>query len=358
MLRLFRPKGLLNSVYNHFIEHGTAYVVFILLMGKSGKAASNSIPQTPELTLQNHEPLANHILSTCTSEHFPATNRISGTSYMIVDGKYKSEICYMDELLGQQPSAECIASEYQDPSEYLNDKKRLDQLRLEANPSKNSILAATIADLTARKKHALSLINNPSEDQVRKIKAYNYIIFLLNDAKMFHDLSLKFNVGNCGEHSAHAAYNILSNAIKYDLDIKIQFLHVTTKNDSHRFVLIDSNLEDTILTDQIKISAFIKSFKKASGFICDTWNNGTFSEINKNKNNLYFQKGTKIELITLSLNLNENTLPQVYADFYNDELNRLGLKNMYGKKRFSFYAPVAPVNSNNEEIQKDSKLDL
>jgi hypothetical protein len=166
--------------------------------------------------------------------------------------------------------------------------------RLMANLDKSDRLRGQISQHVEEWRHSIKgevemiyTIRHTSQEE--KIAFYN-VMQTISDLKYFYTSSVfsrQSNGGVCDEHFHVAFIDILSQKIKYGLEMKLQLVQLSTEASySHAYLLLDSDAQDVdIQKDPKRVKNTLDQIKH--GKICDPWNHGHYTDILTDDNNLY-----------------------------------------------------------------------
>ena len=139
----------------------------------------------------------------------------------------------------------------------------------------------------------------------------------------------QLNGGRCGEINTNALMTLLKRKLQHGLEIKIQQVNFKSRanNDDHGYLLLDSNIEDIVITtNREKVNAALA--KITAGKICDPWNHGNFQDFTKEKSGFYSSAAgwDDLEIKTHTLNFAKfNQLSSEAKRFICREMSAIGL---------------------------------
>jgi hypothetical protein len=166
-------------------------------------------------------------------------------------------------------------------------------------------------------------------------------IKILQENYKIRSYAEKLNLGNCGEHTEYSLYKILEVSQKLEKNIRLQKISLDNKDGgNHAFIIIDNLLPDITINNNPKaVAQHLKKLhdkKESQGYICDTWNEGYFKKLSRNKNHLYNSEWNSLQIQTITLDLDFSQLPKEARQFLRGELKKTGFKNLTGKTFVSF----------------------
>ena len=144
------------------------------------------------------------------------------------------------------------------------------------------------------------------------------------------------NLGGCGEQSAFTALKLLTQAQKFNLNLKITVVDLHTTKESpgfniknHRFLLINSDAPDVNIANNAKeTQTYLRSLKtlQKSGKMCDPWNDGLFVPLNADPTHMLEKSWDGVKTKTLEFDFKKlSTLPRTVATLFCDELSKMNL---------------------------------
>lgn len=155
---------------------------------------------------------------------------------------------------------------------------------------------------------------------------------LLKSLSELNSMHLKSNslvagIGNCGEFAEHTISTLYKKLEKNVNKLKIQqviFINTKAADSSHVFLLINSNADDGVTVGELKVKQHLRRID--SGMICDMWNEGYYSHVLDNVNELYKSAGwNKMEIRTISYDFSAiASLPVPVATYLCEEIDRMG----------------------------------
>ena len=143
--------------------------------------------------------------------------------------------------------------------------------------------------------------------------------------------SLVEGVGNCGEFAEYTISTLYKKLEKNINKLKIQqviFTNTNAADSSHVFLLINSNAKDGVIVGESKVKRYLRQID--SGMICDMWNEGYYSHVLDNVNELYKSAGwNKMEIKAISYDFSAiASLPEPVATYLCEEIDRMGYSGL------------------------------
>jgi len=156
-------------------------------------------------------------------------------------------------------------------------------------------------------------------------------LFEIKNRYADRQIVMDHNAGNCGEQSAKSAINLLQQAQKNGLDLRIHSVTLRSSTmgppiSEHTFLLLDSD------TRPVEISrnraATRRYLETLTGDICDSWSNGLFAPLRDNTNGLYDYRTSwdSVEVRQIHFDFEKlKTLPTALQQLFCDELAKMDL---------------------------------
>jgi hypothetical protein len=163
-------------------------------------------------------------------------------------------------------------------------------------------------------------------------------LFYIKKYYKFAQEAKRNNLGYSKDHAAYTLIEILRSMNKYQKNLHMHL--VTLHSDAGNqltFLYLADMLQEVIFKNSKKdVSEFLANLK--SGYICDTENMGLFVKGDLNDNKLYREGWDSLSVLTISSEFDTSSLPEEAEIFINEELEKMGLVNLYGRPYFSFFA--------------------
>lgn len=322
-------------------RHTTIAVLlnFMLLAASVASAA-----RTLDKDASSASTISKMLRHVCTTKPFASPNKpgdVIFARYQLRDGQYASTItsCREHLLFGSAISERCRdeLAEFKVSAVGLHSK--IKQIRNEIDALGEKNLRETQVIL-GRMTYGLA------PDLQEKIRETFNVMLMLKTIQATHKKVLKIKMGNCGEHADHAAMEIVKISDKYKTPIKLQRVKGYADDFTHGFLLIDTDLPDIEIRNDVKsVTAYLQSVTQ--GFVCDTWNEGYYeaASLNNEDNEIYRGGYHSINVKTISLDFDMRGFPKNVVEHIQDELQKLGLNLLSGKKPFHFFRPAPAKES-------------
>lgn len=174
--------------------------------------------------------------------------------------------------------------------------------------------------------------------------------------------------GYCGEHLDVALHTLLQKGYRYNLNMKIQMVHLgksTLKTSSkstdlldlrdHAFLLLDSDVTEVIIDgDQAAVARELSKIQK--GKICDTWNRGYFQDYVTNENGFYTDKAGWDTLYIIDYSTDFSLLaklPTAVKKIFCEQLAVLGYDVSKKRACQSFFSEKAVLKQVRESMEAE-----
>jgi hypothetical protein len=246
----------------------------------------------------------------------------------------------------------------------------LDTLSLELEVARNEVLEIGIPKSLKLHESALGFVRQmkQEQEQAQRFFQYSITIGLIREIYALHKMALELGKGNCGEHAAYVAFEIIKLSVELGQNIKVARVEAKHYVDGseHSFVMVDSDIEFAMPMDsKAQVSRYtnhlISKRLYPSGFICDPWNEGVFIRPEDNENSLYKLKNKKeLNVATYYLDFDYKGFSKEAVKFLNDGLEEMGLKSLYGKPTLRFLGKgyKAVVAGKVEVVQEGAKRNI
>jgi hypothetical protein len=264
--------------------------------------------------VDQHEEIFQMINRTCSTMPFLAPNKPAG---MVVDRMFNWNATKFPDVIDLHPDV---------------DVARNKLLEVEIPLSMKNMMMP----------NKLSSLIKPEHQ--KKFYEYCTTLCILREIYTLHSMALKLGMGNCGEHAAYTAFEIIKLSLALEQNIKvarIEGMDAKYKT-THSFIMVDSDLTYAMLDRRESILKYLNYLKSnnayPSGLICDSWNEGIFTTPAANKNPLYsLRNKAYLTVAVYHLDFDYSGLPTVAVDFLQDGLSKMGLKSLHGKPTVRFF---------------------
>jgi hypothetical protein len=302
-------------------------IAFYLL----AQAARRSITAEDSTLVDSHEEIFQMINRTCSTMPLLAPNKPAG---MVVDRMFNWNATEFPDVIDLHP---------------------------DLNVARNSMFEAELPVAMKNIMMSDKLTNAIKPEHQRRFYEYCTTLRILREIYSLHAMALKLGMGNCGEHAAYAAFEIIKLSMALEQNIKVARIEGTDARykTTHGFVMVDSDLTYAILERQESITKYLNYLKShnayPSGLICDTWNEGLFTTPAATKNPLYSLSNKQaLTVAVYHLDFDYSGFPTVAVDFLKDGLSQIGLKSLHGKPQVRFFDKWkrVPANAKIEVVEE------